>query len=73
MNTIAKPIVKNKFWIVERDGEKLATIQAIDEDGGYAVLDPAFPDDRCDGLGDLMGSLSGGSRFDDFGERFHEA
>jgi hypothetical protein len=38
MNTIAKPIVKNKFWIVERDGEKLATIQAIDEDGGYAYV-----------------------------------
>ena len=38
MNTIAKPIVKNKFWIVERDGEKLATIRAIDEDGGYAYV-----------------------------------
>jgi hypothetical protein len=38
MNTIAKPIVKNKFWIVERDGEKLATIQAIDEGGGYAYV-----------------------------------
>lgn len=28
-NLIAKPVVKNKFWIVERDnGKKVATIQA---------------------------------------------
>lgn len=27
-NLIAKPIVKNKFWIVESKGEKIATIQA---------------------------------------------
>jgi len=38
MNTIAKPIVKDKFWIVERDGQQCATIQAIDEDGGYAYV-----------------------------------
>lgn len=38
MDTIAKPIVKNKFWIVERDGQQCATIQAIDEDGGYAYV-----------------------------------
>lgn len=25
---LAKPIVRNKFWIVERDGEKVATIQS---------------------------------------------
>ena len=37
-DTIAKPVVKNKFWIVERDGNKCATIQAIDEDGGYAYV-----------------------------------
>lgn len=24
---IAKPVVKNKFWIVERDGEKVGTLQ----------------------------------------------
>jgi len=38
IDTVAKPVVKDKFWIVERDGEKLATIQAIDEDGGYAYV-----------------------------------
>jgi hypothetical protein len=38
IDTIAKPVVKNKFWIVERDGNKVATIQAIDEDGGYAYV-----------------------------------
>lgn len=27
MALIAKPVVKNKFWIVENDGEKIATIQ----------------------------------------------
>lgn len=35
---IAKPVVKNKFWIVEEAGEKIATIQAIDEDGGVAYV-----------------------------------
>jgi hypothetical protein len=25
---IAKPVVKNKFWVVEKSGEKIATIQA---------------------------------------------
>lgn len=29
---IAKPIVKNKFWVVEDQGQKVATIQAV-EDG----------------------------------------
>ena len=33
----ATPVVKNKFWIVERDGEKIATIQAIDE-GGFSYV-----------------------------------
>jgi len=27
MSLIAKPVVKNKFWIVEEDGVKIATIQ----------------------------------------------
>ena len=27
MSLIAKPVVKNKFWIVEEDGVKVATIQ----------------------------------------------
>lgn len=38
IDTIAKPVVKDKFWIVERDGNKYATIQAIDEYGGYAYV-----------------------------------
>lgn len=33
----AKPVVKNKFWIVERSGEKIATIQAV-EDGGFVYV-----------------------------------
>jgi hypothetical protein len=35
---IAKTVVKNKFWIVESNGNKIATIQAIDEDGGVAYV-----------------------------------
>jgi hypothetical protein len=27
----ATPVIKNKFWIVERDGEKVATIQTTDD------------------------------------------
>lgn len=34
---IAKPVVKNKFWIVESGGTKIATIQAIDE-GGFVYV-----------------------------------
>ena len=34
---IAKQIVKNKFWIVESAGEKVATIQSINE-GGVAYV-----------------------------------
>ena len=36
---IAKPVVKNKFWIVESGGTKIATIQAIDEGGFVYVHD----------------------------------
>jgi hypothetical protein len=36
---IAKPVVKNKFWIVENRGEKIATIQAIEEGGFVYVHD----------------------------------
>ena len=36
---IAKPIVKNKFWIVEEGGNKIATIQACDEGGFVYVHD----------------------------------
>jgi hypothetical protein len=35
--TVAKPVVKNKFWIVEEAGQKTATIQAI-EKGGFAFV-----------------------------------
>mgnify|MGYP003347102387 CR=1 FL=1 len=34
----ATPIIADKFWIVERDGNKVATIQAIDEDSGYTYV-----------------------------------
>lgn len=36
-NPIAKPIIKNKFWVVENQGEKIATIQAR-EDGGFVYV-----------------------------------
>ena len=34
---IATPVVKNKFWVVEAQGEKIATIQAR-EDGGFVYV-----------------------------------
>ena len=34
---IAKPVIKNKFWIVESQGNKIATIQAV-EDGGFVYV-----------------------------------
>ena len=34
---IAKPVVKNKFWVVEDAGEKVATIQAT-ADGGFVYV-----------------------------------
>ena len=34
---IATPIVKNKFWVVEARGNKIATIQARD-DGGFVYV-----------------------------------
>jgi hypothetical protein len=37
MNAVAKPVVKNKYWIVEESGNKVATIQAI-EDGGFSYV-----------------------------------
>jgi hypothetical protein len=36
-DAIAKPVVKNKFWIVESNGQKVATIQAVEE-GGFAYV-----------------------------------
>lgn len=35
---IAKPVIKNKFWIVESSGTKIATIQAIEEGGGFVYV-----------------------------------
>lgn len=35
---IAKPILKNKYWIVEEQGEKIATIQAVEE-GGFVYVE----------------------------------
>ncbi len=34
---IARPVVKNKYWIVESKGNKVATIQAV-EDGGFVYV-----------------------------------
>jgi hypothetical protein len=34
---IAKTVIKNKFWIVEDQGTKVATIQAV-EDGGFVYV-----------------------------------
>lgn len=34
---IATPVVKNKFWVVEDHGNKIATIQAR-EDGGFVYV-----------------------------------
>jgi hypothetical protein len=34
---IARPVLKNKFWIVEEQGNKVATIQAA-EDGGFVYV-----------------------------------
>lgn len=36
-NLIATPIVKNKFWIVESNGNKVATVQAI-ENGEFVYV-----------------------------------
>ena len=38
---IATPIIKNKFWVVEDQGEKIATIQARD-DGGFVYVHEDF-------------------------------
>ena len=35
---IAKPILKNKFWVVEDHGNQVATIQAVDN-GGFVYAD----------------------------------
>jgi hypothetical protein len=34
---VAKPVIKNKFWVVEDHGQKIATIQARD-DGGFVYV-----------------------------------
>ena len=43
---VAKPVVKNKFWIVEESGSKIGHIQAVDNGGVVYVHDhqrEAFP------------------------------
>ena len=43
---IAKPVVKNKFWVVESEGTKVGNIMTIDEGGVVYVHDDqreAFP------------------------------
>jgi hypothetical protein len=40
MNTlIARPVLKNKYWIVENKGAKVGTIQAVEEGGFVYVHD----------------------------------
>ena len=34
---VAKPVIKNKYWIVEDSGNPIATIQAV-EDGGFVYV-----------------------------------
>lgn len=34
---IARPVLKNKYWIVENKGAKVGTIQAVDE-GGFVYV-----------------------------------
>lgn len=34
---VARPVVKNKYWIVENNGNKIGTVQAV-EDGGYVYV-----------------------------------
>jgi len=34
---IARPVIKNKYWIVESDGNKVGTIQAV-EKGGFVYV-----------------------------------
>lgn len=38
LNLIARPVVKNKFWVVENNDTKVATIQAV-EDGGFVYVE----------------------------------
>lgn len=38
---IAKPIIKNKYWVVEQSGKKIATIQAV-ENGGFVYVHDNF-------------------------------
>lgn len=39
MNLLAKPVIKNKYWIVEESGNKIATIQAVEGGNVALVLD----------------------------------
>lgn len=45
---IAKTVVKNKFWIVEEDGEKIATIQKHNDGISYVENDQRYQFDNID-------------------------
>ena len=36
-DTVAKAVLSNKYWIVESNGKKIGTIQAIDA-GGFTLV-----------------------------------
>lgn len=35
---IAKTVLKNKYWIVESEGSKVGTIQAVDDNSGFVYV-----------------------------------
>lgn len=37
-DVVAKSILTDKYWIVESNGKKIGTIQAIDDAGGYTLV-----------------------------------
>lgn len=45
---IAKPVVKNKFWIVEEGGEKVATIQRHNDGISYVKNDHRYQFENID-------------------------
>ena len=48
----ATPVLKNKFWIVEDNGKKIATIQAV-EGGGFTYVKGATYRERFPALKDI--------------------
>ena len=49
----ATPVLKNKFWIVEEQGKKIATIQAI-EGGGFSYVRGPEYRERFPALKDIV-------------------